>query len=151
MNMRCTAYLKFDAKKVAKNAIYTAFICNFCFRFTHTFLSQKLFMHFFVTKRICAHFFFREHGLHIFFAKTIDALRPESFCALKVAIWKVQTFWASAFQRMCAIFFGMFAVQKVGDEGSERGQLSLLVCLSCPLVNSNLQAMQESSLQLQKT
>ena len=27
--------------------------------------------------------------------KTIYALRPESFCALKVAILKVQTFWAS--------------------------------------------------------
>ena len=94
MNMRWTARLKFDARQVAKNAIYTAFICNFRFRFTHTFLSQKIFMHFLVTKRICAHFFFREHGLR-FFAKTINALRPESFCALKVPIRKVQTFWAS--------------------------------------------------------
>ena len=33
-----------------------------------------------------------------FVAKTIYALRPESFCALKVAIRKVQTFWASANQ-----------------------------------------------------
>ena len=33
---------------------------------------------------------------HFFVAKTIYALRPESFCALKVAIRKVQTFWASA-------------------------------------------------------
>ena len=45
---------------------------------------------FFVTKRIYAHFFF--------VAKTIYALSPESFCALKVAIRKVQTFWASGFR-----------------------------------------------------
>ena len=31
-----------------------------------------------------------------FDAKTINAFRPESFCALKVAIRKVQTFWTSA-------------------------------------------------------
>ena len=94
MNMRCTARLKFDAIQVAKIAIYTAFICNFRFRFTHTFLSQKIFMHFLVTKRVCAHFFFA-NTVYVFFAKTINALHPESFCALKVAIWKVQTFWAS--------------------------------------------------------
>ena len=86
MNMPCTARLKFDARRVAKNAIYTAFICNFCFRFMHTFLSQKLFMYLFVTKEF-AHTFF--------VAKTIYAPCPESFCALKVAIRKVQTFWAS--------------------------------------------------------
>ena len=63
----------------------------------HTlFLSQKLSMHFFVTKRIYAYFFCRENDLHAFFvAKTIYALRPESFRVLKVAIRKVQTFWAS--------------------------------------------------------
>ena len=60
------------------------------------FLSQKLFMHFFVTKRIYAYFLCRENNLHAFFvAKKIYALRPESFCALKGAIRKVQTFWAS--------------------------------------------------------
>ena len=96
MNMRCTARLKFDAIQVAKIAIYTAFICNFRFRFTHTFLSQKIFMHFLVTKRFCAHFFLSPTRFTVFFAKTIYALRPESFCALKVAIRKVQTFWASA-------------------------------------------------------
>ena len=64
--------------------------------YTHFFLSQKLFMHFFVTKRIYAYFLCRENNLHAFFvAKKIYALRPESFCALKVAIRKVQTFWAS--------------------------------------------------------
>ena len=31
-----------------------------------------------------------------FVAKTINALRPESFCVLKVAIRKVQTFGTSA-------------------------------------------------------
>ena len=87
MNMGCTARLNFDARQVAKNAIYTAFICNFRFRFTHTFLSQKEF----------THTFCHENDLRAFFvAETIDALRPESFCALKVAIRKVQTFWASA-------------------------------------------------------
>ena len=64
--------------------------------YTHFFLSQKLFMHFFVTKRIYAYFLCRENNLHAFFvAKKIYALRPESFCALKVATRKVQTFWAS--------------------------------------------------------
>ena len=52
-------------------------------------------MHFFVTKRIYAYFFYRENDLCVFFvAKTIYAIRPESFCAL-VAIRKLQTFWAS--------------------------------------------------------
>ena len=52
------------------------------------FLSQKEFTHvFFVAKTIYAFFFV---------AKTIYALCPESFCALKVAIRKVQTFCASA-------------------------------------------------------
>ena len=82
MNMWCTARLKFDARQVAKNAIYTAFICNFCFRFTHTFLLQKLFMHFFVTKRICAHFFCRGHGLHVFLRKRFTHF-----------IWKVFARW----------------------------------------------------------
>ena len=33
--------------------------------------------------------------IHFFCRETIYALRPESFCPLKVAIRKVQTFWAS--------------------------------------------------------
>ena len=67
---------------------------------THTFcckndlstlvLLQKQFTHtFFVAKTIYAFFFV---------AKMIYALRPESFCALEVAIRKVQTFWASGWQ-----------------------------------------------------
>ena len=53
-------------------------------------------MHFFVTKRIYAYFFLsRKRFTRFFVAKMIYALRPESFCALKVAIQKVQTFWAS--------------------------------------------------------
>ena len=60
-------------------------------------LLQKLFMHFFVTKEFAHTFFCRENDLRVFFvAKTIYALRPDSFCTLKVAIRKVQTFWASA-------------------------------------------------------
>ena len=46
-------------------------------QFTHFICREKRFMHFFV-------------------GKTIYALCLESFCALKVAIRKVQTFWASA-------------------------------------------------------
>ena len=62
-------------------------------------------MYFFVAKTIYAHiccekqfthFFCCENDLRVFFvAKTIYSLHPESFCALKVAIRKVQTFWAS--------------------------------------------------------
>ena len=53
----------------------------------HTFFSQKQFTHtFFVRKTIYAYFFV---------AKMIYALSSENFCALKFAIWKVQTFWAS--------------------------------------------------------
>ena len=37
-----------------------------------------------------------KNDLHTFFPKTIYALGLESFCALNFAIWKVQTFWASA-------------------------------------------------------
>ena len=66
-------------------------------QFTHTFLSQKLFTHFFLSqKRIYAPFLTQKRFTRFFVAKTIYALRPESFCALKVAIRKVQTFWASA-------------------------------------------------------
>ena len=43
------------------------------------FMSRKRFTHFF----------------DAFVAKTIYALRPESFCALKSADWKVLTFFAS--------------------------------------------------------
>ena len=38
----------------------------------------------------------QKNDLRTFFVgKTIYALRPESFCALNFAIWKIQTFWAS--------------------------------------------------------
>ena len=52
----------------------------------HLFLSQKEFTHVFLSRKRFTRFFV---------AKTIYALRPESFCALEVAIRKVQTFWAS--------------------------------------------------------
>ena len=45
---------------------------------------------------IYAHFFCGKNDLRAFFvAKTIYALRPESFRALKFAIRKIQTFCAS--------------------------------------------------------
>ena len=62
----------------------------------HTFLLQT----YLSTLSCCGNnlrtLFCHENDLRAFFvAKTIYALRPESFCALKVAIRKVQTFWAS--------------------------------------------------------
>ena len=54
----------------------------------HLFLSQKEFTHVFLSRKRFTRFFF--------VAKMIYALRPESFCALEVAIRKVETFWASA-------------------------------------------------------
>ena len=63
----------------------------------HTFLLQKLFMHLFCHKKNLRALFFVAKTIYslFFVAKTIYALSPESFCALKVAIRKVQTFWAS--------------------------------------------------------
>ena len=61
------------------------------------FVAKTINAPFFVTKRIYAHFFIAKTIYAFFFvAKMIYALRPESFCALEVAIRKVQTFWASA-------------------------------------------------------
>ena len=75
--------------------IYVFFCCENNLR--TFFLSRKEFMRFFVAKTINTHFFCRKNNTRAFFVpKMLFALRPESFCALKVAIWKVQTFWASA-------------------------------------------------------
>ena len=63
--------------------------------YTHFFLSQKLFMHFLSQKEFAHTFLSQKQFTRFFVAKMIYALRLESFCALKVAIWKVQTFWAS--------------------------------------------------------
>ena len=61
------------------------------------FVAKTINAPFFVTKRIYARFFIAKTIYAFFFvAKMIYALRPESFCALEVAIRKVQTFWASA-------------------------------------------------------
>ena len=55
-------------------------------------------MHLFLSQKEFTHVFYRENDLRVFFvAKMIYALRPESYCALEVAIRKVQTFWASVF------------------------------------------------------
>ena len=60
------------------------------------FVAKTINAPFFVTKRIYARFFIAKTIYAFFFvAKMIYALRPESFCALEVAIRKVQTFWAS--------------------------------------------------------
>ena len=64
-----------------------------CYKNIMMFMSRKRFTHFF----------------DAFVAKTIYALRPESFCALTVAIWKVQTFWASAFIMNSYIVHPMFS------------------------------------------
>ena len=63
---------------------------------THTFLLQKLFEHIFLLQKQFTHtLWLRKRFTRFFVAKTIYALRLESFCVLKVAIRKVQTFWAS--------------------------------------------------------
>ena len=84
-------------------------------QFTHTFFVAKtiytlylsremVYAHFFVAKTIYALFCHKKNLCTLFlsrtrftrfFAKTIYASRPESFCALKVAIRIVQTFWVS--------------------------------------------------------
>ena len=73
---------------------HTCFVAKMIY--THFLCYKNYLCTFFVTKRICAHFFLLQKRFRCFFvAKTIYAHRPESFCALKVAIRKVQTFWAS--------------------------------------------------------
>ena len=65
-------------------------------RFTHFFVAKTIYAPFLSQKEFTRTFFCRKNNLLTFFvAKTIYALSPESFCALKVAIRKVQTFWAS--------------------------------------------------------
>ena len=67
---------------------------------THTFLLQKWFEHTFLLQKQFTHTLLsRKRFTGFFVAKTIYALRPESFCALKVAIRKVQTFWASGLDK----------------------------------------------------
>ena len=62
--------------------IWAHFFCHK--NYLCTFFVAKKFAHtFFVAKTICAFFLLQER------------FRPESFCALKVAIRKDQTFWAS--------------------------------------------------------
>ena len=68
------------------------------------FVAKTINAPFFVTKRIYARFFIAKTIYAFFFvAKMIYALRPESFCALEVAIRKVQTFWASGQFNMVAL------------------------------------------------
>ena len=63
--------------------------------YTHFFVAKTIYALFCHKKNLCTLFLSRTRFTRFFFAKMIYALRPESFCALKVAIRKVQTFWAS--------------------------------------------------------
>ena len=80
-----TYYFELDIKLQFYFFVATMIYAHFFvqIQLTHTFWLQNWF---FVVKSIYAFFFV---------AKTICALRPESFCVLKIAIRKVQTFWAS--------------------------------------------------------
>ena len=62
--------------------------------YAHFFVAKTIYALFCQKKNLCTLFLSRTRFTR-FFAKTICASRPESFCALKVAIRKVQTFWAS--------------------------------------------------------
>ena len=59
------------------------------------FVAKTIYALFCHKKNLCK-LFLSQTQFTRFFAKMIYALRPESFCALKVAIRKVQTLWASA-------------------------------------------------------
>ena len=65
---------------------------------THTFLLQKWFEHTFLLQKQFTHVFLSWKRLTRFFVAKWLTHRPEFFCALKVTIRKVQTFWASAGQ-----------------------------------------------------
>ena len=84
MNMRCTACLKFDARQIEKNAIYTALICNFCFRFTHTFC-RKNYLCTFLSQKEFAHTFFVANTVYAFFLQK----RFTHFVRKVFARWKL--------------------------------------------------------------
>ena len=76
-----------------KNNLHTLFCRK---NYLHTFCRKNYLHTFFCHKKEFTHLFLsRKRFTRFFVAKTIYALRPENFCALKVAIRKVQTFWAS--------------------------------------------------------
>ena len=90
-----------------KRFTHTFFVAK---QFTHTFLSRKRLIHtlfcrendprtFVVAKTILVTIFLSQKRFVKRFCKrvfvAIYAVRPENFCALKFAIRKVQTFWAS--------------------------------------------------------
>ena len=96
------------------------------------FFVTKTTMQFFATKKICSHFFVANTGYAFFFAKTIYVLHPESFCALKVAIRKVRTFWASGFENWALVikqfFFSEFK-GKVWSRFWSSGKICMLILL----------------------
>ena len=73
--------------------------------YAHFFVAKTIYALFCHKKNLCTLFLSRTQFTR-FFAKTIYALRPESFCALKVAIRKVQTF--GPLVKVLHIFFKFF-------------------------------------------
>ena len=74
----------FDARQVAKIALYTAFICNVCFQFTHIFLSQKNIYALFGHKKNLRTLFFLRTRFTFFSRKRL------THCVRKVfARWKL--------------------------------------------------------------
>ena len=87
LEIRC----KTSCKKCHIHSIYLQFPFLI---YAHFFVAKTIYALFCHKKNLCTLFLSRTQFTR-FFAKMIYALRPESFCALKVAIRKVQTFWAS--------------------------------------------------------
>ena len=87
LEIRC----KTSCKKCHIHSIYLQFPYLI---YAHFFVAKTIYALFCHKKNLCTLFLSRTRFTR-FFAKTIYALHLESFCALKVAIRKVQTFWAS--------------------------------------------------------
>ena len=95
-----------DVAKTAHIPLTMRSNCNFS-----TFLSQKTIYALFLSRKRFTHFICCEKRFrHFFVAKTIYALRLESFCALNFAIRKVKTFWASVSEFSLAIESAVFHI-----------------------------------------
>ena len=97
LEIRC----KTSCKKCHIHSIYLQFPFLI---YAHFFVAKTIYALFCHKKNLCTLFLSRTRFTR-FFAKTIYALRLESFCALKVAIRKVQTFWASALCICCVVLW----------------------------------------------
>ena len=89
----CFFFLKNNLHFFVAKTIYVLFLSQT--RFTRFVVAKKIYVFFCSENNLCI-FLSQKRCARFFVAKTIYALRPESVCALKVAIRKVQTFWASA-------------------------------------------------------